>query len=55
MKETTVKMTVEITIDDEVAMEKFGKTSDKVTMGEYRDMLYEALEEASFSVKVDFH
>ena len=55
MKETTIKMIMEITIDDELAIEKFGKTSDKVTMGEYREMLYEALEEAPFSVNVKFN
>lgn len=55
MNETTVKMTIEITVDDEVTMDKFGKTSDKITMGEYRDMLYEALEEAPFSVNISFN
>lgn len=54
MNETTVKMTIEITVNDEVTMDKLGKPSNKVTMGEYRDMLYEALEEAPFSVNVNF-
>lgn len=48
--ETKVKMTIEITVDDEVAMEKFGKVSEKTTMGEYRELLLEALEEAPFQV-----
>ena len=48
--ETKVKMTIEITVDDEATMERFGKTADKTTMGEYRELLLEALEEASFQV-----
>lgn len=50
MNETKVKMTIEITVDDEVTMERFGKPSDKTTMGEYRTLLLEALEEAPFQV-----
>ena len=48
--ETKVKMTIEITVDDEVTTEKFGKVSEKTTMGEYRELLLEALEEAPFQV-----
>lgn len=33
MNETTVKMTIEITVNDETAMDKFGRPSSKVTMG----------------------
>lgn len=33
MNETTVKMTIEITVNDEVTMDKFGNTSDKITNG----------------------
>lgn len=54
MNETKVKLTVELTVDDEVAMDKFGKTADKMTMGEYRELLYEALEEAPFQVNIGF-
>lgn len=51
MDETTVKMTIEITVNDEVTMDKLGKPSNKVTMGEYRDILYEA----PFSVNISFN
>ena len=55
MNETKVTMFVKITVDDGVTMEKFGKTSDKTTMGEYRELLLEALEEAPFQVdKIEF-
>lgn len=50
MSETKVKMTIEITVDDEITIEMFGKTSDKTTMGEYRELLLNALEEAPFQV-----
>lgn len=53
--EETVKLEIEITVDDKVAMDKFGKTADKMTMGEYRKLLYEYLEEAPFSVNVSFN
>ena len=46
MAETKVKLTIEITVDDDVTMKRFGKPSDKTTMGEYRKLLLEALEEA---------
>ena len=48
--ETKVKMTIEITVDDEITMECFGKPADKTTMGEYRELLLESLEEAPFQV-----
>lgn len=50
MNETKVKMTIEFTVDDEVTMEKFGRPSDRTTMGEYKQLLLEALEEAPFQV-----
>lgn len=55
VNETKIKLTVEITVDDEVTMEMFGKTSDKTTMGEYRELLLKSMEEAPFQVdKVGF-
>jgi len=48
--ETKVKMAIEITVEDEVTKERFGKTADKTTMGEYRELLLESLEEAPFQV-----
>ena len=54
MNEAKAKLTVELTVDDEAAMAKFGKAADKMTMGEYRELLYEALEEAPFQVNISF-
>ena len=48
--EALASLVVHITVDDEVTMEKFGKVSEKTTMGEYRELLLEALEEAPFQV-----
>ena len=50
MGETRIRLSVEITVDDEVTMKRFGKTSEKTTVGEYRELLLEALEEAPFQV-----
>ena len=54
MNEAKATLTVELTVDAEVAMDKFGKTADKVTMEEYRELLHEALEEAPFQVNISF-
>ena len=50
MGETKIKLSVEITVDDEVTMKKFGKASKETTIGEYRGLLLEALEDAPFQV-----
>lgn len=50
MAETTFEFKVKITVDDEVTMERFGKPSEKVTMGEYKELFLESLEEAPFQV-----
>ena len=41
---------IEFTVSDEVTMEKFGKKADETTMGEYVQLLEEALKDAPFRV-----
>lgn len=41
---------IEFTVSDEVTLEKFGKTADKTTMGEYIQLLEESLKDAPFRV-----
>ena len=47
---TKVNMTIEITVDNEVTMERFNKLANKTTMEEYRELLLESLENAPFQV-----
>lgn len=41
---------IEFTVSDEVTMECFSKKSDEATMGEYVQLLEEALRDATFRV-----
>lgn len=52
MAETKVNIAggIEFTVSDEVTMERFGKKSDETTMGEYVQLLEEALKDAPFRV-----
>ncbi len=52
MGETKVNIAggIEFTVSDEVTMERFGKKSNETTMGEYVQLLSEALKDAPFHV-----
>ena len=46
-----IKINIEITVDDKVTKEKFGKLSKDVTIGEYRELLLSPiLEKTPFQV-----
>ncbi len=52
MGETKVNIvsSIKFTVSDEVTIERFGKKSDETTMGEYVQLLSEALKDAPFHV-----